>query len=73
MLAGAMTEAVRTPEEALEGLPGFPFAAHYRDVDGLRLAHIDEGELAGGFDPIVFHRDAKRNGSGCRLPQGQRR
>jgi haloalkane dehalogenase len=50
MLAGAMTEAVRTPEEALEGLPGFPFAAHYRDVDGLRLAHIDEGEGA----PVVF-------------------
>jgi haloalkane dehalogenase len=45
-----MTEAVRTPEEALEGLPGFPFAAHYRDVDGLRLAHIDEGEGA----PVVF-------------------
>jgi haloalkane dehalogenase len=50
MLAGAMTEAVRTPEEALEGLPGFPFAARYRDVDGLRLAHIDEGEGA----PVVF-------------------
>ncbi len=50
MLARAMTEAVRTPEEALEGLPRFPFAAHYRDVDGLRLAHIDEGEGA----PVVF-------------------
>jgi haloalkane dehalogenase len=50
MLAGAMTEAVRTPQEALEGLPEFPFAAHYRDVDGLRLAHIDEGEGA----PVVF-------------------
>jgi len=50
MLAGAMTEAVRTPEEALEGLPEFPFAAHYREVDGLRLAHIDEGDGA----PVVF-------------------
>src|SRR6185312_14317019 len=50
MLAGAMTEAVRTPEEALEGLPEFPFAARYRDVDGLRLAHIDEGDGA----PVVF-------------------
>jgi len=50
MLAGAMIEAVRTPHEALEGLPEFPFAAHYREVDGLRLAHIDEGE----GPPVVF-------------------
>jgi haloalkane dehalogenase len=45
-----MTDAVRTPEELLEGLPDFPFAAHYRDVQGLRLAHIDEGE----GKPVLF-------------------
>lgn len=45
-----MDEAVRTPEEALEGLPDFPFAPHYRTVDGLRLAHRDEGAGA----PVVF-------------------
>jgi haloalkane dehalogenase len=45
-----MSEVVRTPEEALEGLPDFPFAAHYREVDGLRLAHLDEGEGA----PVIF-------------------
>ncbi len=50
MLRAEMAEAVRTPEEALEGLPEFPYAAHYRDVDGLRLAHIDEGEGR----PVVF-------------------
>jgi haloalkane dehalogenase len=50
MLRAEMAEALRTPEGALEGLPDFPFAAHYRDVDGLRLAHIDEGEGA----PVVF-------------------
>jgi haloalkane dehalogenase len=50
MLAGAMTEAIRTPQEALEGLPDFPFAARYRDVDGLRLTHVDEGEGA----PVIF-------------------
>jgi haloalkane dehalogenase len=50
MLAGAMTDAARTPEDALDGLPGFPFAAHYRELDGLRLAHVDEGEGA----PVVF-------------------
>jgi len=50
MLAAGMSEVVRTPQEALEGLPDFPFAAHFREVDGLRLAHIDEGE----GQPVVF-------------------
>lgn len=50
MLPGAMVETVRTPPEALEGLPDFPFAAHYREAEGLRLAHLDEGEGA----PVIF-------------------
>jgi haloalkane dehalogenase len=45
-----MTDAVRTPEELLQGLPDFPFEPHYREVDGLRLAHIDEGDGA----PVIF-------------------
>jgi haloalkane dehalogenase len=45
-------DAVRTSEELLEGLPDFPFAANYREVDGLRLAHIDEGE---GKPVVFFH------------------
>jgi haloalkane dehalogenase len=43
-------DAFRTPEERFEGLPGFPFEAQYREVDGLRLAHLDEGDGA----PVVF-------------------
>ncbi len=50
MLPSAMTDAVRTPDELLEGLPDFPFEPHYRELDGLRLAHLDEGEGA----PVVF-------------------
>jgi haloalkane dehalogenase len=46
------TDAVRTPDERFEGLPGYPFEAHYREADGLRLAHIDEGE---GQPVIFFH------------------
>src|SRR5215210_7693945 len=38
-----MTEAIRTPEARTEGLPDFPFASRYREVDGVRLAHLDEG------------------------------
>jgi haloalkane dehalogenase len=50
MLRRAMVEAVRTGEDALRGLPDFPFEPNYREVDGLRLAHIDEGEGA----PVIF-------------------
>jgi haloalkane dehalogenase len=50
MLPGEMTDAIRTPEEVLAELPDFPFAAHYRVVDDLRLAHLDEGEGA----PVIF-------------------
>ena len=45
-------DAVRTPDEALEGLPGYPFESEYREVDGLRLAHLDEGE---GKPVVFFH------------------
>lgn len=45
-------EAVRTPEELLEGLPDYPFESVYREVDGLRLAHLDEGD---GKPVIFFH------------------
>ncbi len=45
-----MTAAVRTPEEAFAGLPDFPFRASYREVEGLRLAHLDEGD----GPPVVF-------------------
>jgi haloalkane dehalogenase len=41
---------VRTPDELLEGLPDFPFESHYRELDGLRLAHLDEGDGA----PVIF-------------------
>lgn len=43
-------EIYRTPEENLVGLPDFPFRPHYREVEGLRLAYVDEGQGA----PVVF-------------------
>lgn len=38
------THAFRTPDERFQGLPDFDFEPHYREVDGLRLAHLDVGE-----------------------------
>ena len=45
-----MTDAIRTPDELLEGLPEFPFTSSYHQFDGLRLAHLDEGD----GPPVVF-------------------
>ena len=41
---------VSTPPEALEGLPDFPFASAFTDFDGVRMAHLDEGD----GPPVVF-------------------
>ena len=45
-------DAIRTPDELLAGLPDFPFEPHYREVDGLRLAHLDEGD---GAPVLMLH------------------
>jgi haloalkane dehalogenase len=43
-------DVFRTPDERFEGLPDFDFEPQYREVDGLRLAHLDVGE----GNPVVF-------------------
>ena len=45
-------DAIRTPDDLLEDLPDFPFAPHYRQVDGLRIAHLHEGD---GPAVVFFH------------------
>jgi haloalkane dehalogenase len=47
-----MTDAIRTPDELYEGLPGFPWAPHFRQVEGFRLAHVDEGD---GAPVVMWH------------------
>jgi haloalkane dehalogenase len=43
-------EAFRTPDERFASLPDFDFEPRYREWDGLRLAHVDEGD----GPPVVF-------------------
>ncbi len=45
-----MTDAIRAPDELFENLPDFSLAPRWRDYDGLRLAHLDEGH----GEPVVF-------------------
>ena len=38
-----VTDFVRTDESAFANIPDFPYAPHYTEVGGLRIASIDEG------------------------------
>ncbi len=52
-------DVLRTPDERFAGLPGYPFAPHYVEVDDgdggrLRVHHLDEGP-AGGPVVLLMH------------------
>ena len=47
-----MADVYRTPDERFEGLPDYDFEPSFRDWDGLRLAHLDEGD---GKPVVFFH------------------
>jgi haloalkane dehalogenase len=49
-----VTDAVRTPEERFQGLPGFPWPPRYRDWQGLRLAHLDQGPPGPEGETVVL-------------------
>ena len=36
-------ETLRTPDDRFANLPGYPFAPHYTETDGLRIHYVDEG------------------------------
>jgi haloalkane dehalogenase len=35
---------LRTPEDRFAGLPDFPWTPHYTEIDGLRMAHVEDGD-----------------------------
>ncbi len=39
-------DILRTPDECFAALPGYPFAPHYVDIDGVRIHYVDEGSGA---------------------------
>ena len=45
-------DAYRTPDERFEGLPDFPWAPRYHDVDGLRMAYVEDGS---GPPVVMLH------------------
>src|SRR3954454_17233396 len=45
-------EIFRTPDERFADLPGYGFAPHYAELDGLRMHYVDEGS---GSPVVCFH------------------
>ena len=45
-------DLLRTPDQRFAGLPGYPFAPHYIEVDGLRIHYLDEGPA--GAPPVLL-------------------
>src|SRR6266540_7571770 len=48
-------DVLRTPDDRFAGLPDFPFAPHYVEVDGgLRIHYLDEGPADAGSADVVL-------------------
>ena len=45
-------EVYRTPDERFASLPGYDFAPHYVEQDGMRMHYVDEGE---GAPVLLLH------------------
>ena len=45
---GRTMSMLRTPEERFSDLPGFDYEPNYVEVDGARMAYVDEGGASGG-------------------------
>ena len=45
-------EILRTPDERFHNLPGYSFAPHYVEVDGIRIHYVDEGPA--NAEPVLL-------------------
>ena len=48
-------DALRTPDERFANLPGFAFAPHYLDIDGMRMHYVDEGPRDAEVTILCLH------------------
>jgi haloalkane dehalogenase len=45
-------ETLRTPDDRFASLPGYPFAPHYTETNGIRIHYVDEGPR--GAAPVLM-------------------
>ncbi len=51
----AKHSVLRTPEERFENLPDFPYKARYIEIEGLRMAYVEQDRTGqGAGDPILL-------------------
>jgi haloalkane dehalogenase len=48
-------EFLRTPEERFDAVEGFDYAPQYAEIEGLRMAYLDEGTGASGHTLLLPH------------------
>lgn len=48
-------EVLRTPDDRFEGLPDWPFAPRYAEVEGLRIHYVDEGPREAPETVLLLH------------------
>lgn len=48
-------QALRTPDERFAHLPGYDFAPHYLELDGLRMHYVDEGPRDAVVTALCLH------------------
>ena len=46
---------LRTPDERFAGLPGWPYAPQYLQIDGLRMHYVDEGPRDAAVTALCLH------------------
>lgn len=48
-------DVLRTPDDRFADLPGWSYAARYREIDGLRQHHVDEGPADAAVTVLCLH------------------
>ena len=50
-----LVQALRTPDDRFDGLPGYAFAPRYTEYAGLRVHHLDEGPADAAVTVLCLH------------------
>lgn len=54
-MSSISADVLRTPDERFAALPGFPWAPHYLEYEGLRVHHLDEGPRDAPATVLCLH------------------